>query len=141
MFFRKKEKLEEPLRTRRKDEVDSLEWDKKKIVITIFFVVVAILIVGEIKGTFFPDNKEILGESISRPTPIKKPDIKSPSFNVASEVNSRVEEIKNSIEGLDAAEVASSSSQIQKVLKDIQGIKNLPSNQAKEMCYKICSGI
>jgi predicted RNA-binding protein with EMAP domain len=42
---------------------------------------------------------------------------------------------------LDPEEVASSSPQIQKVLNDIQGIKNLPADQARNTCMKICSGI
>ncbi|MBI2621295.1 MAG: hypothetical protein HYW63_01445 [Candidatus Levybacteria bacterium] len=141
MFFRKKEILEESVKLKKKEEPGGEEWDKRKIIISSFFAIVAILVLAEIKGIFFPSNQEILGESISRPTPIKKPDIKPPSFDVAAGVGSKIEDIKKNIEGLDAEEVASSSPQIQKVLRDIQGIKDLPTNQAREMCFKICSGI
>lgn len=140
MFFRKREAAQEPFKQRKREEIDHEEWDKKKIIITLFFAVVAILAALEIKGTFFPSDTSVLGEK-TQPTPIKKPDIKPPDFNVASEVGSTINEIKKNIEGLNPEEVATTSPQIQKVLQDIQGIKDLPTNQAREMCLKICSGI
>ena len=123
-------------------EEENGQWDKKKIIITTFFSIVAILIAGELKGKFLDNRGGVLGESIeTKPVTIQKPDVKPPNFNVVSQVGSRIEDIKDSINGLDAVEIASSSPQIQKVLRDIQGIKDLPANQAKEMCLKICSGI
>lgn len=141
MFFRKSWTLEKPLNTKRKEEFNSEEWDKKKIIITSFFAIVAILAAAEIKGTFFPGSVGVLGESTNKPTPIKKPDMKPPKFNVVSEVGSTINEIRKNIEELSAEEVATTSPQIQKVLQDIQGIKDLPTNQARDMCLKICSGI
>lgn len=141
MFFRKKEEAVEPVKTRRKEE-SSEEWDKKRVIVTAFFVVVAILAIREIKTTFFSNNDEVLGQNVSvSPTPIKKPDVEIPRFNVANEVGSKIEELKKNIEGLDPVEVASSSPQIQKVLKDMEGLKDLPSNEAKSMCMKLCSEI
>ncbi len=142
MFFRKKAEVVESVKTRKKEEVSSEEWDKKKIIITAFFLVVAVLAVNEIKTTFFSSTDEVLGQNVSvSPTPIKKPDVEIPRFNVANEVGSKIEELKRNIEGLDPVEIASSSPQIQKVLKDMEGLKDLPSNEAKSMCMKLCSEI
>jgi hypothetical protein len=142
MFFRKKEEVAEPIKTRKKEEVSSEEWDKKKVIITAFFVVVAILAVREIKTTFFSNNDEVLGQNVSvSPTPIKKPDVQIPRVNVVNQVGSKIEELKRNIDGLDPVEVASSSPQIQKVLRDMEGLKDLPSNEAKSMCMKLCSEI
>lgn len=124
-----------------KNKENSPEWDRKRIVITAFFAVVTILFAFEVKNRFFPNTKLILGQSTINKSAIEKPSIKPPNFNIASEVGSKISEIKQNINGLDAKEVATSSPQIQKVLHDIQGIKDLPANQAKEMCLKICSGI
>ncbi|MBP9716889.1 MAG: hypothetical protein KBD51_03015 [Candidatus Levybacteria bacterium] len=141
MFFRKKEETPEPIKTRKKEESNE-EWDKKRLIITTFFVVVAILAVREIKTTFFSNNDEVLGQNVSvTPTPIKKPDVEIPRVNVANQVGSKINEIKRNIEGLNAQEVASSSPQIQKVLRDMEGLKDLPSNEAKSMCVKLCSEI
>lgn len=142
MFFRKKEEVVEPVKTRKKEEVSGEEWDKKKVIITAFFVVVAVLAVREIKTTFFSNNDEVLGQNVSAsPAPIKKPDVDIPRVNVVKQVGLRMNEIKKNIEGLNPQEVASSSPQIQKVLRDMEGLKDLPSNEAKSMCVKLCSEI
>jgi len=142
MFFRKKAEEMDPVKTRKKEEVSTEEWDKKRVIITAFFVVVAILGVREIKTTFFSNNDEVLGQNVSvTPTPIKKPSVEIPRVNVANQVGSKINEIKKNIEGLNAQEVASSSPQIQKVLRDMEGLKDLPSNEAKSMCVKLCSEI
>lgn len=128
----------------KKDDDSNFEWDRKRVIVTSFFLFTAVLIAFELKGMFLDNQtaRDVLGEtSIQKPEEIKKPEIEGPSINLQSEVGSRIDEIKKNIGGLDALEIASSSPQIQKVLRDIQGIKDLPANQAKEMCLKICSGI
>ena len=118
------------------------EWDKRKIAIGL--AILAVLTIGavELKDYFTGASNSVLGKSsISESSEIEKPNIKTPDLDIQSEVGPRIEEIKKNINKLDAAEIASSSSQIQKVLNDIQGIRDLPSSQAKEMCLKICSGI
>lgn len=121
---------------------ESIEWDKRKILITFCVAIVAVILAVELKSRFLPSSESVLGQSSEKKsTSVQKPDIKPPNINFQSGVGSKISEIKQNINGLDAQEVASSSPQIQKVLHDIQGIKDLPSNQAKEMCLKICSGI
>lgn len=127
-----------------KDDDSEFEWNKKRVMVTAFFLVVGILIALEVKGMFLDSQagRDVLGETnIRKSEEIKRPEIEGPSINLQSEVGSRIDEIKKNINGLDAVDIASSSPQIQKVLRDIQGIKDLPANQAKEACLKICSGI
>lgn len=125
-----------------KKEEENIEWDKRKILITTCIAIVAVILAVELKSRFLPGSESVLGESSEKkPMSAQKPDIKPPNINFQSGVNSKISEIKQNINGLNAVEVASSSPQIQKVLQDIQGIKDLPSNQAKEMCLKICGGI
>ena len=140
MFFRKSGEDPENNTPRKKEEADD-QWDKKKILTFLFFGIVALLIAFEIKQATLGD-KSILGESTTKKSSeIKKPNIETTRVNVESQVSSTVEDIKKSISEIDAKEVASSSPQIQKVLNDIQGIRDLPINRAKEACFKICSGI
>ena len=125
-----------------KKEEENIEWDKRKILITTCIAIVAVILAVELKSRFLPGSESVLGESSEKkPISVQKPDVKPPNINFQSGVNSKISEIKQNINGLNAIEVASSSPQIQKVLQDIQGIKDLPSNQAKEMCLKICGGI
>lgn len=128
----------------KKEDESDFEWDRKRVIFTALFLVAALLIAFELKGMFLDTQgkRNVLGEtSIRKSEEIKKPQIEGPSINLQSEVGSRIDEIKKNINGLDAVEIASSSPQIQKVLRDIQGIKDLPANQAKDACFKICSGI
>lgn len=137
MIFWGKKQEEERIKPLKKRPEDDYEWDKRKI--AIFLLVFSVIVISgiELKRVFFPNTK-ILGVSVQEPA--EKPNINPPRLNFSS-VNSSISEIKENIESLNAAEVATSSPQIQKVLRDIQGIKDLPTNQAREMCYKVCSGI
>lgn len=138
MIFRKKqEESNEILKSRKREPEEEYEWDKRKIAVFLLIFSVVILAGLELKRVFFP-NTNILGASVKRS--VEKPSIEPPRLNL-SQVSSAIEDVKKNVQSLDAAEIASSSPQIQKVLRDIQGIKDLPANQAREMCLKVCSGI
>lgn len=122
---------------KKREMEEEYEWDKKRIAVFLIIFTVIVLAGLELKRTFFP-NMSILGVSVKRS--VEKPSIEPPHLNL-SQVSSTIEDVKKNVQSLDAAEIASSSPQIQKVLRDIQGIKDLPANQAKEMCLKVCSGI
>lgn len=122
-----------------KKEEKNEQWDIKKILITLFFVVVAFLVVIEVKKVFLP-NVHVLGLSGETKAVVKKPDVKAP-VDVQSIVGDKIDEVKNTVNNLNAQEVATSSPQIQKVLHDIQGIKDLPADQAKQQCLRICQGL
>lgn len=146
MFFRRKNEEEgvpeetKKLKKKEKSE-DDLVWDKKRIIIVLFFGLVILLLAYEAKKMFLPNTK-ILGEStVKKASEIEKPNIDSPDVDLESKVESSISEIKENIINLDPEEVASSSPQIQKVLKDIQGIRDLPADKARNTCMKLCSEI
>lgn len=145
MFLRKKEepKEDELLKKPRvsKEPEDDSEWDKKKISIGLIILALGLIGFMEAKSRFFP-NTEVLGTSaVNRSTEIRKPDVKTPKIDLQSELGVSIDDIKNNISNLDAKEVASSSPQIQKVLNDIESIKDMPTNEARDACMKICQGI
>lgn len=117
------------------------EWDRKRILIVLLFLGLLFIAVFELKDLFLNKNPGVLGRSSFDKASVEKPNIKPPDVDLESQVGSAIFDIKKNIGALDAREVASSSPQIQKVLNDIQGIKDLPSSQAKDMCLKLCSGI
>ena len=139
MFFRKSEENSQDIKIKKKDE-DQWQWDKKRILIISFFALVLGLIVWELRGFITPENSSILGKK-SEIKQVEKPDIKAPNINFSADVGSKVEEIKENIENLSPEEIASSSPQVQKVLNDIGQIKNLPVNQARDACIRICSAL
>ena len=76
-----------------KKEEKNEQWDLKKILITLFFVVVAFLVIIEVKKTFLP-NVHVLGLSGETKVVVKKPDVKAP-VDVQSVVGDKIEEVKN----------------------------------------------
>lgn len=143
MIFRKSQEPDEykqKVKKEKKDE-DGLEWDKKKV--GIFAIIATVIVIAgvELKGTFYDKNKNVLGDAVrNKPVSLERPDVKVP-IDLSAELGSKVSEIKKNIEGLDANEIASSSPQIQKLLNDMSKLQDLPANQVKETCQKICSGI
>jgi hypothetical protein len=142
-FDKPKEELaEKPVKSRRAEKKeDEYEWDKKRILIVGFSVIVVLALAVELKRMFLP-NTSILGDStVKKASEVEKPKVKPPSVDLQSKVGASLADIKNNIANLDPEEVASSSPQIQKVLQDMQGIKDLPKDEAKNACMRICSGI
>lgn len=118
-------------------------WDKKKIIVGIL---IAGLVVGIVLHFLQPlinddqrsraqlynkvgNTKEVAGVSTS----------KSGSFTAVGGVQSSIDSIQEQITQLDVTEIASSSPQMQKIIKDIQSIQQFPRNQAKEMCQQVCN--
>lgn len=134
-------------------------WDKKKIII--FFIVILTLLgfLIFLKDRVFSSNlkipflgqeknsKSVEGTSIENDQSQNSVDNLGDNSSLPitsakklqTEVYEKVENIKREISNLSFTEVASSSPQMQKILKDIQNLENLPKNQAKEACQKICN--
>ena len=147
MIFRRgkkdkeKEEEEEKKPKKKAKEEDELVWDKKRIAIILGLVLFLIIAGKEVKDLFFPDTN-ILGESTTiTKDKLEDPDVDGPNLNLQNQLDTSIEDIKENIENIDPEDVASSSPQIQKVLKDIKSIKNLPTDKAKDACYNICSNL
>lgn len=63
------------------------------------------------------------------------PSVKS----IQTDISQKIKTLTQQVSSLNAAEIASSSPQVQKVLNDIKSLEQYPSNQAKDMCEQICS--
>ncbi|OGH06412.1 MAG: hypothetical protein A2W22_06425 [Candidatus Levybacteria bacterium RBG_16_35_11] len=64
-----------------------------------------------------------------------------PVNEIKSAVEDKIGVIQEEAKDIDLAEVASSSPQIQKIIKDLKSLENYPADQAKSLCEKICSGL
>ena len=118
---------------------EEIEWDKKKIII--FSVVVLLLLIGA-----YVLKPMILGENLSledsyqkdvRGINIQEPPKQSLKNSVSEEINNLKEQAQN----INVVDIASSSPQVQKIINDLKAIQNYPSNQIKEACEKVCSGL
>lgn len=119
-------------------------WNKRRIFIAVF-----LLILLGVGGYIF--KTEILGEKINLFTKKSSKTSESvkgvsveknqPSVNIQKAVKEKIEALKEQALGLDVADIASSSPQIQKLIKDLSSIRDYPANQAKEICEKVCGNL
>ena len=109
-------------------------WNKKRVFLGIFLLV--LLIIGG--GYLFRDKifisssrqlKSVEGASTSRV---------DTAANVQETEKEKIDNLKQEVSGLNLMEVASSSSQVQKILNDIKALQQYPENQIKDLCRKIC---
>lgn len=127
-----------------RENANNETWNKKRI-----FIVFFLIILFGIGAYFF--KTEILGEKINFfatkspkiPESVKGVSVKDegPSLNIQKAVKEKIEDLKQRASGIDVAEIASSSPQIQKLIKDLSSIKDYPANQAKEICEKVCGNL
>ena len=135
-------------------------WSKKRIIIGL--VTLAILLGGAygVKKYIFKDksvlsslsfpeinstkvagvstkNDSSSSQDSSKDQPLQLP----VSSNLKTGMEQKLEDFKKEVSGLNVSDLASSSPQIKKVIEDIQGLQQLPKNQAKEACYNICKGL
>lgn len=140
------------------ENLEEKVWDKKKIIILLFILIIIGFSAFKFKNLILSENpkgkieqlfsksksqnledKEVLGtsskENLNDNLSIPK------ATQLQDEASKKIEIIKQEITKLNMVEIASSSPQVQKIINDIKSIEQYPSNQAKDMCQKICSSL
>lgn len=119
-------------------------WNKKRIFIAIFLIIALIiggyLIKTKVFGSRSLSPFDIL-KSVKGISNTKKDDkTQKESFdaNVKKALQDKINSLKQEVSGLNILEVASSSPQVQKILRDIKSLEQYPETQAKEICKQIC---
>lgn len=113
------------------EEIEVEVWNFKRIIVSL--MVITLLVIGSYVF-FVKDNSTIsmvLGLTTSREKP--KP-ISIKGVNLTE----KLEEIKSQVNNLDVKDLAESTPQYKKLIQDLQGLSELPKNQAKEACYNVC---
>lgn len=121
---------------------EEIEWDKKKIII--FLAVVLFLLIGAyvLKSIILGENTSTKNSQNSFQQGIKGVDIQeSPQQSLRNNVRDQIENLKEEAQNIDIVDIASSSPQVQKVINDLKAIQNYPSNQIRQACEKVCSGL
>lgn len=124
------------------EEIQAREsWDPKKILVAL--VVLAVTILGFKMFVLENKSQKAAGDSVSvqgirvfespTPTPVISNDIKK-------SVEIKLTDLKKEVNNINVVEIATSTPAVQKVLNDLKNLQNLPQSQAKEACFKICSG-
>lgn len=120
------------------EEVSPEIWNKKRIFIAVFLLTLLVL------GGYFFKTKVLNEDSAQIAKSVKgtniidnniEPDLKT---NIQEAVKEKINNLKQEVSSLDILEIASSSPQVQKILRDIKSLEQYPVNQARDMCKKIC---
>lgn len=120
---------------------DKESWNKAKIFGAVFLI--SILIIG---GYFFKtrfldkslspkETKSVKGISLKNENKDSEENLGN---GIKEAVQDKIDDLRQDVFGLDIAEIASSSPQIQKIINDIKSLEKYPVNQAKEICRQIC---
>jgi len=118
------------------EEVNKETWNKKKVFLAVFLLV---LLVG---GGFFFKTRFLADSSqktdVKGASTIENVVESTPGVSIQDAVKEKIDNLKQEVSGLNIVEVASSSPQVQKILNDIKALQQYPTNQIKELCRKIC---
>lgn len=114
-------------------------WDPKKLLALSILSVIVVVLLYSNRDMFLSrlpklQHSKVAGAS----TQVRQKALSLPS---QSDFKKQFDSIKAEVMGLDIQEVASSSPQVQKLINDIKGFKDLPKNQAKQFCEQVCSGL
>jgi len=133
-----------------KAEFAAEKWDKKKIVLTI--LVAAALIIGGLQLKSYVLGENTWGE-VSQAPESSSGDVKglnltpTPTISIPSAqeigqgLGQNINSIKQEINTINVADLATSSPQVKKILDDIKALPSYPASQAKEICLNFCSGL
>ncbi len=122
------------------EEIKSEEsWNKKRIFAALFLVFLLVIGILFLKNRIL-DTKSSPAEvkSVKGVSEKKKSMQEDPRINIQEAVKEKINNLKQEVAGLNIVEIASSSPQVQKIINDIKSLEQYPTNQAKEICKKIC---
>ncbi len=124
-----------------KEEEPELVWDKTKLFIAA--VILILLIAGGVylKLFVFKDTggagtvMSVKGVSTEAGN-----DASSHSFSLPTQedMQAKISKLEQQVTQLNVKDIATSSPEVQKVLKQIQSLPSYPASQAKDMCMKLC---
>ncbi len=124
------------------EEIKSEEsWNKKRIFAALFLITLLVVGIYFFKSRVFDTNsspqntKLVKGVSLKEKSKNKENDV---SVDIQEAVKEKINNLKQGVSSLNILEIASSSPQIQKIINDIKTLEQYPTNQAKEICKKIC---
>lgn len=113
-------------------------WNKGKIIITVFLLVLLITGGYLLKTSVFGDNSSPVNQKSVKGTSVEEKAVE-PTLeqNIQETIREKINNLKQEVLGLDVIEIASSSPQVQKILNDIKSLEQYPANQVKEICQEI----
>ena len=120
-------------------------WDKKKIAIFLVILIVLAWIGYKTKPTILKlPPEQVQGVSIDNTEGLsfdKSSSSKKPYDSVKEVLQKKLDSIKKDVANLNIEEIATSSPQFQKIVNDLKALEQIPKNQVKEYCMKVCGSL
>lgn len=110
----------------------------------IVFILILLGLVGYFGKTFLlgKNRFDLFGKSVKGISTQRQGNSSLPSVSsLQNSLQQKLGDIQQQASKLDIADIASSSPQVQKLIKDLNALKDYPINQAKDICQKICSSL
>lgn len=137
------------------DKTESREtWNKKRIVITLLIV---FGLLGFLFKTFvLSKNKDLFNMKLMSANFLKSvkgistqevktkglsSKSKNASLPIQAVIKEKLDELKKEVNSLNVVDIASSSPQVQRIINDLNVLRQYPVNEAKDICKKICGGL
>ena len=119
---------------------EKIEWDKKKIIVFVIFLLILLVGLYELKTIVLNQNSLPLSQGkMSFKKDVKSATIdNSGAQSIKKSVQDEVSRLKSEAQNINVVDIATSSPQVQKILNDIKSLEQYPTNQVKEICRKIC---
>jgi hypothetical protein len=115
--------------------------NKKRILILVFIIILLGLLGYSAKTLVLDKNQDIFSKKSVKGTSTQKNSNVPSASSLETELKKKLDTIKQEVSKLDIADIASSSPQVQKLINDLNALKDYPSNQIKDACQKICSSL
>lgn len=131
------------------DKTESREtWNKKRVIFAfIIFILLGTAIIL-FKDSVLGLNKKfslksVMGIDTKREEKAKNSssNSKSGSLQIKAAIQEKLDTIKKDINNLNIVNIASSSPQVQKIINDLNSLRNYPKHEVKDICQKICGGL
>src|SRR5437870_4306655 len=123
-----------------KEEKQEIIWDKKRIAIFLVSAFLFLALIFELKTL-------ILGKSATDIKPKVKTEksVEGASTenlpDLRQSIQNQIGNIRDEAQSINVVDVATSSPEIQKIINDLKSVKDLPKNQVKSTCEKICGNL
>jgi len=117
---------------------EEFEWDKPRIIT--FLVVVLLLIGGGIVAKhYFLDSHDTLarGQQSAGGVSLQEGNISS-QLPSSQDIQQKIADLQHEATSISVQDIASSSPQVQEVLKQLQKLPDLPGNIARQTCIQLC---
>ncbi|MEK7558679.1 MAG: hypothetical protein AAB521_00060 [Patescibacteria group bacterium] len=118
------------MKAERKDEDIEESWNKKRVGVAV------VILMGIIASLFYLLNNNF---HFYKPQDAKV--LSAKDVKLEDVVQNQIMNLKKEALSLNVEEIASSSPQVRKLVDDLKALGDLPKNQVKGACFKICDGL